>query len=113
MKKYIGPISIRQSIKESRNASAVWLLNEIGVKTGLKFAEKLGFQLDEKKDRNLAIGLGGLTTGVTPLQMATAYSAFANDGKSVDPHSLLKIENSDDEIVYEYSAPDAGAAHET
>ncbi len=106
-KKYIGPISIRQSIKESRNASAVWLLNEIGVKTGLKFAEKLGFQLDEKKDRNLAIGLGGLTTGVTPLQMATAYSAFANDGKSVDPHALLKIENGDDEPVYEYSAPEA------
>lgn len=105
-KKYIGPISIRQSIKESRNASAVWLLNEIGVKTGLKFAEKLGFQLDDKKDRNLAIGLGGLTTGVTPLQMATAYSAFANDGKSVDPHSLLKIENSNGETVYEYSAPE-------
>ena len=66
--KYIGPIDIRQSIKESRNASAVWLLNEIGVKTGLNFADKLGFTLDSKKDRNLSIGLGGLTNGVTPLR---------------------------------------------
>ncbi|MFC5648411.1 PBP1A family penicillin-binding protein [Paenibacillus solisilvae] len=105
--KYIGPITIRQSIKESRNASAVWLLNEIGVKTGLNFAEKLGFQLDDKKDRNLAIGLGGLTTGVTPLQMATAYSAFANDGKSVDPHALLEIKDSNDQPIYQYSPPDA------
>ncbi|MBB3110378.1 penicillin-binding protein 2A [Paenibacillus phyllosphaerae] len=104
-KKYIGAISIRQSIKESRNASAVWLLNEIGVKTGLQFAEKLGFELDEKNDRNLAIGLGGLTNGVTPLQMATAYSAFANDGKSVDPHTITKIVDKNGGVVYEYNAP--------
>ncbi|MBW7456856.1 PBP1A family penicillin-binding protein, partial [Paenibacillus sepulcri] len=105
--KYIGPISIRQSIKESRNASAVWLLNEIGVKTGLDFADKLGFHLDEEKDRNLAIGLGGLTNGVTPLQMAAAYSAFANDGKSVDPHTVQKIVDTNDETVYEYDPPAA------
>ncbi|BBH19778.1 penicillin-binding protein 1F [Paenibacillus baekrokdamisoli] len=104
--KYIGPITIRQSIKESRNASAVWLLNEIGVKTGLKFADKLGFSLDSKNDRNLAIGLGGLTNGVTPLEMATAYSVFANGGKSVDPHSLLKIVDGNDQIIYQYKAPD-------
>ncbi|CAH1195106.1 Penicillin-binding protein 1F [Paenibacillus plantiphilus] len=106
-KKYIGEISMRQSIKESRNASAVWLLNEIGVKTGLNFAEKLGFNLDAKDDRNLAIALGGLTKGVTPMQMATAYSVFANGGKAVDAHSLLKVVNSDGGIEYEYSAPKA------
>lgn len=106
-KKYIGEISMRQSIKESRNASAVWLLNEIGVKTGLNFAEKLGFNLDPQKDRNLAIALGGLTKGVTPMQMAVAYSVFANGGKAVDAHSLLKVVNSDGAIEYEYSAPKA------
>ncbi|MCQ6560184.1 transglycosylase domain-containing protein [Paenibacillus mendelii] len=103
--KYIGSIPMTQSIKESRNASAVWLLNEIGVKTGLNFAEKLGFELDEKNDRNLAIALGGLTTGVTPLQMAKAYSAFANNGVEVDPHALLKVVGKNEETVYEYSAP--------
>ncbi|WP_219837537.1 PBP1A family penicillin-binding protein [Paenibacillus sp. R14(2021)] len=103
--KYIGPVSMEQSIKESRNASAVWLLNEMGVKTGLAFAENLGFELDKTKDRNLAIGLGGLTYGVTPYQMAKAYSAFANDGKTVDPHALVKITDKDDTSLYEYNAP--------
>ncbi|QYR23793.1 PBP1A family penicillin-binding protein [Paenibacillus sp. sptzw28] len=103
--KYLGPITIRQSIKESRNASAVWLLNEIGVNTGLKFAEKLGFHLDDKKDRNLSIALGGLTRGVTPLQMATAFSAFANDGKSVDPHSVLSVIDTNGETIYKYNPP--------
>ncbi|MFB9330470.1 PBP1A family penicillin-binding protein [Paenibacillus aurantiacus] len=103
--KYIGAISIAQSIKESRNASAVWLLNEIGVKTGLEFAKKLGFELDEKNDRNLAIALGGLTHGVTPLQMATAYSVFANGGMSVDAHALVKIVDKTGAEVYTYDAP--------
>ncbi|WP_178075118.1 PBP1A family penicillin-binding protein [Paenibacillus albus] len=103
--KYVGPIQMKQSLKESRNASAVWLLNEIGVKTGLRFADKMGFTLDSTQDRNLAIGLGGLTNGVTPFEMAKAYSAFANDGKSVDPHSLIKITDSEGDALYEYSEP--------
>ncbi|WP_274650643.1 penicillin-binding protein 1A [Paenibacillus humicola] len=103
--KYLGPITIRQSIKESRNASAVWLLNQIGITKGLDFADRLGFKLDKKNDRNLAIALGGLTQGVTPLQMVTAYSAFANGGKSVDPHSIVKITDSQGRSVYQYDPP--------
>ncbi|MFC4101084.1 PBP1A family penicillin-binding protein [Paenibacillus xanthanilyticus] len=103
--KYIGAIPISQSIKESRNASAVWLLNEIGVKTGLEFAKKLGFELDATQDRNLAIALGGLTHGVTPLQMATAYSVFANGGMSVDAHALVRIVDKTGAEVYTYEAP--------
>ncbi|UVI27697.1 transglycosylase domain-containing protein [Paenibacillus spongiae] len=104
--KYIGSISMSRSIKESRNASTVWLLNEIGIKKGLDFAERLGFDLDEKNDRNLSIALGGLTHGVTPLQMAKAYSAFANNGVEVDPHSLLKIVGKNEEVIYEYKTPE-------
>ncbi len=103
--KYIGPITMAQSLKESRNASAVWLLNEIGVSKGVAFSEKLGMPLDKSKDRNLSIALGGLTTGVSPLQMATAYSAFANDGRSVDAHTIVRIESSDGATVYEYAGP--------
>jgi penicillin-binding protein 2A len=102
--KYIGDISMTQSVKESRNASAVWLLNEIGVGVGMDFAKTLGFELDSN-DRNLTIGLGGLTHGVTPMQMATAYSVFANGGKSVDPHSIAKITDKDGTVKYTYTAP--------
>ncbi|GFN30797.1 penicillin-binding protein 1A [Paenibacillus xylaniclasticus] len=104
--KYVGAISMKQAIKESRNLPAVWLLDQIGVDKGLEFAKKLGFELSPE-DRNLAIALGGLTNGVSPLQMATAYSVFANDGKSVDPHTVKSIDNRNDDPVYTYHAPRA------
>jgi len=99
--KYLGAIPMSQAIKESRNVSAVWLLNEIGIGKGLAFADKLGIELD-KNDRNLAAGLGGLTNGVSPLEMARAYSAFANGGKLYQPHSILKIQDSSGKVIHEF-----------
>ncbi|TFE30104.1 transglycosylase domain-containing protein [Cohnella luojiensis] len=103
---YKGAIPMKLAIKESRNVSAVWLLNEIGISKGMSFAENLGIKLD-KDDRNLSVALGGLTKGVTPLQMARAYGAFANGGKLQDPHSILKIVDSKGDTVYEYDDPQA------
>ncbi|RED77462.1 transglycosylase domain-containing protein [Cohnella phaseoli] len=99
---YLGAIPMSQAIKESRNVSAVWLLNEIGIGKGLEFANRLGIELG-KEDRNLSIALGGLTHGVTPLQMARAYSAFANGGKLYEPHSVLKIEDVNGKSIYEFN----------
>lgn len=104
--KYIGAVSMTQSLKESRNAAAVWLLNEVGIGRSLDFAKRLGFEL-APEDRNLAIALGGLTNGVTPMQMATAYSVFASGGKSVDPHSVVRIEDRKGNTIYSYKAPRA------
>ncbi|QMV44569.1 transglycosylase domain-containing protein [Cohnella cholangitidis] len=98
---YKGAIPMKEAIKESRNVSAVWLLNEIGIGKGMDFAEKLGIDL-EKEDRNLSSALGGLYRGVTPLQMARAYGAFANGGKLQDPHSILEIVNSSGKSIYKY-----------
>ncbi|MFC4777679.1 PBP1A family penicillin-binding protein [Paenibacillus sp. GCM10023252] len=98
------PISMQQAVKESRNLPTVWLLNEIGVKTGINFANKLGFNLGSE-DRNLAIALGGLNQGVTPLQMAGAYSTFANNGRTVDAHAIIRIQDKDNKPMYEYEAP--------
>ncbi len=105
--KYIGPVSMSQAVKESRNQPAVWLLNEIGVKKGLDFAEKLGFNLDPQQDRNLATALGGLTNGVSPLEMARAYGAFANGGTLQDPHSIVSIENKKGRNIYTFKQPKA------
>ncbi|WP_338551527.1 PBP1A family penicillin-binding protein [Paenibacillus sp. KS-LC4] len=100
------PITMQDAVKHSRNLPAVWTLNEIGVSNGVKFATKLGFKLSDQ-DRNLAIALGGLTEGVTPLQMATAYSAFANNGQTVDSHTIREITTSSNTAVYTYKAPSA------
>lgn len=96
------PVSMTQAMKDSRNLAAVWMLNEVGLKQATAFAEKLGLTL-EKDDRNLALALGGLTRGASPLQMATAYSVMANGGKSVDPHTITRIEGK--KYKYEYKSP--------
>ena len=99
--KYIGPVSMKQAVKESRNQPAVWLLNEIGVKAGIEFAARLGIELGPD-DRNLAIALGGLTNGVTPLEMARAYAAFANGGFLPEPHAILEIRDDAGKTIYKY-----------
>ncbi|ACT01265.1 penicillin-binding protein 1A [Paenibacillus sp. JDR-2] len=101
-----APVTMQQAIKESRNLAAVWTLNQVGIGNGIAFAKKLGIEL-APEDRNLAIALGGLTQGVTPMQMAEAYSVFANGGKSVDPHTITKIETAANKKVYTYHAPAA------
>ncbi|WP_053376253.1 penicillin-binding protein 1A [Paenibacillus sp. FJAT-27812] len=97
------PVTMQQAIKDSRNLASVWMLNQVGLKSGFAFASKLGFAL-EKDDRNLTAALGGLTKGATPMQMATAYSVFANGGKSVDTHAITKIEGKKFN-PYVYKAP--------
>jgi penicillin-binding protein 2A len=66
----------------------------------MDFAANLGINLDSSRDRNLAIALGGLTNGVTPLQMATAYSAFANLGVWNETYAINKIVDRDGNVVY-------------
>lgn len=97
-----APVSMTQAIKDSRNLAAVWTLNQVGLKQAFDFAGKLGFELADE-DKNLTAALGGLTYGTTPMEMATAYSVFANGGRSVDPHSVVKIEGRN--YSYTYEAP--------
>ncbi|HEY0827780.1 MAG TPA: transglycosylase domain-containing protein, partial [Bacilli bacterium] len=103
--KYLGEVSMYEAVKLSINLSAVWLLNEIGLKKSMQFSANLGMPL-KSADRNLTIALGGLTEGVTPLQMAQAYGAFANGGKLNKAHAVVKILNYEDEKIYSFK-PDA------
>jgi len=96
------PVSMQQALQDSRNLAAVWLLNEVGIKNANEFAKKLGVGLQET-EYNLASALGGLEKGFSPLEMATAYSIIANDGKTVDPHTIRSIKGKSYE--YTYKAP--------
>lgn len=98
---YYGQISIRTAVQWSRNVAAVRLLNQIGIAPGYEMAQKLGFALAEE-DRCLALALGGLTKGVSPLQMAGAYGAFANDGIFIKPFVINYIEDANGQIIYRH-----------
>lgn len=98
--RYRGLISMREAVRWSVNIPAVKMLNSIGIDTGYEFGRRLGLPL-KPEDRNLALALGGLTTGVSPLQMAAAYGAFANQGVYITPHFVTRItdRNGQDLIV--------------
>lgn len=97
--KYVGAISMMDAVKRSVNLPAVWLLDQIGMKTGYNFAKSLGIPLTDE-DKNLAIALGGLTKGASPLHMAQAYSTFANGGRLYDAHAITEITTIEGESVY-------------
>lgn len=85
---YQNEVAMYQAVAQSMNIPAVWLLDKIGVDKGVKSVENFGIDVDEK-DENLALALGGLSTGVNSLQMAKAYTAFANNGNIVDQTSFI------------------------
>jgi len=101
--KYAGEVTMMEAVQRSINLPAVWLLNEIGIDRGLRFAKDLGIEMDAQ-DRNLAIALGGLTHGASPLEMARAYGAFANNGVLAETHVITEVLDTDGHKVYTHRA---------
>ncbi|WP_343222049.1 PBP1A family penicillin-binding protein [Paenibacillus tritici] len=96
---YSKSISMSVALTKSENIPAVWLLNEIGVNTGFQFAKKLGINLKDE-DKNLSLALGGMSEGTNTMEMAQAYSAFANGGELRKAYSVKSIADSDGKTVY-------------
>ena len=103
---YSGEIPMYQALAESKNTSAVWLLNKIGVSKGYKSVEKFGIKLTSD-DENLSLALGGLKKGVSPYQMANAYTAFANGGKLYTAHFITKIVDAQGKVIVDNTENDS------
>lgn len=103
--KYLGLVSMRTAAQYSINVWSVKMLKEIGVNEGYQFAEKLGISTlvpqGTANDKGLALALGGLTKGVTPLEITAAYGAFANQGIYIEPYALTRIEDKDGNVLWE------------
>jgi penicillin-binding protein 2A len=99
-KTYQGKVPMYKALEESLNVPAVWLLNEIGLEKGLDKLKAFGIPV-EKEDKHLAIALGGMSNGISPLQLANAFSAFPNGGKRQDSHLITKIVGPTGNIIAE------------
>ena len=76
----MGEILLWDAVAKSKNTSAVWLMNELGVNAAVSKLDDFGIPYTDA-DKNLSLALGSFRDGgVSPLQMASAYSAFANGG---------------------------------
>jgi len=78
------------ALEKSYNIPAVWVMEQIGLNTAYNAGIKAGLPLT-KADKNYAMAIGGLSKGVSPLQMAQAYTSFANGGEMSNAHFITKI----------------------
>ena len=95
-KKFYGPTSLRTALTHSRNIVTVKLLQKIGVGRAIQMARDLG--ISSPIANNLSIALG--SSGVTLLDLTSAYSSFANQGERVSPTAVRLIENRKGELLY-------------
>ncbi len=98
---YAGEITLREAVAWSKNTIAWKLYEELTPKNGIAYLKKLGFSHIEKDDYGMAACLGGLTVGVSPLEMAKAYGTICNDGYMRNPTCISKITDAKGNIIYE------------
>lgn len=87
-----GLINIRSCIKTSQNIPMVKVMKELTPKKAIEYMKKMGVTtLDETNDCCLPLSIGGLTKGISPLEMAGAYACLANDGVYITPTFYTKV----------------------
>ena len=94
--KFFGPTRLRKALTLSLNLVSVRLLRAIGATYTAEYLAQFGFDPD-KLPRNLSLALG--TASATPLQMARAYSVFANGGYLIEPYFIQRIEDAKHEVL--------------
>ena len=98
---YHGNVMIREAVARSLNTVAWQVLDNITVKYGLSFLDKLHFHNISYIDNdNMALSLGGFTEGVRVVDMAKGFSTLANNGSYSDRTCIKKIEHVSDGVVY-------------
>jgi penicillin-binding protein 1A len=97
-KKNFGLTGVREGLFRSRNVVATLLLkNHVGLDNALNYLSSLG--LDRKNEKYLSIAMGGFSKGMTPLQMAAAYTVYANKGVYTKPMFFTEVKDNDGKVV--------------
>ncbi len=101
-----GTMSLRTALEDSINVVAAKLIDEIGPATAIDYAKRMGITTLQESGRlndlTLSFALGGLTRGVTLLEMATAYGVFASGGIRTTPIAILRVEGPDGTVIDEF-----------
>ncbi|AZD83322.1 Multimodular transpeptidase-transglycosylase [Pseudomonas chlororaphis subsp. aureofaciens] len=99
---FLGPIRMREALYKSRNLVSIRLLQSLGVDRTIDYISKFGFNKQDLP-RNLSLALG--TATLTPMEIATGWSVFANGGYKVTPYIIDKIESRNGETLFTANPP--------
>ncbi|WP_181433901.1 penicillin-binding protein 1A [Pseudomonas protegens] len=99
---FLGPIRMREALYKSRNLVSIRLLQSMGVDHTIDYISKFGFNKQDLP-RNLSLALG--TATLTPMEIATGWSTFANGGYKITPYIIDKIESRNGEMLFSANPP--------
>ena len=94
---FLGPIRLREALYKSRNLVSIRVLQAIGIDYARDYVARFGFN-KEDLPRNLSLALG--TANLTPMEVATGWSTFANGGYKVQPYLIDRIESRDGQPLF-------------
>ena len=115
---YNGPVTVREAFERSLNIIAAKVVADVGPETVMEYAKKMGITTLVEQGRVNDVGLapmalGGLTRGVSPLEMASAFGVLANQGIRVEPISILKITDAYGNVLRRTPRQAAGGSERT
>lgn len=87
----LGEITVRRAIESSQNVPFVEIMEDLTPKTSMKYLKKMGISTLTEDDESLALALGGLDKGISPLEMAGAYATIANNGQYIEPTFYTEV----------------------
>jgi len=93
---FYGLTRLRVGLTRSRNIVSIRLLENIGIPYAIDFISRFGFNPNDLP-RSLSLALGSLS--ISPLDLTTAFAAFANGGYKIEPYLINKITNDEDEVL--------------
>ncbi|MBO0588698.1 transglycosylase domain-containing protein [Sporosarcina sp. E16_8] len=96
-----GNVTVKEAFRQSHNTAAVRLLQMIGVEEAFNYIAPFGFKSVTQQDMTYAAALGGFSKGMTPIEMAGAYSSFI-DGKYTPAHAIRAVKDRAGTILYEW-----------
>ncbi|MFZ5569009.1 MAG: penicillin-binding protein 1A [Thermodesulfobacteriota bacterium] len=95
--KFFGPTLFRDALEKSKNIVTIKILRDIGIDYTIRYARRLGIESNLTRDLSMALG----SSGVSLLELVTAYSVFANEGYLVEPVFVTKIVDRDGNVMEE------------
>lgn len=101
---YSGPVTLRYAVQQSINVVAYKVFTQVGIDTAISYLKNFGIttliENGKVNDKNgAALSLGGMTQGVTPLEMTAAYGTLANGGTYIAPTSYVKVLNKNGDVI--------------
>ncbi|WP_282920690.1 transglycosylase domain-containing protein [Ignavigranum ruoffiae] len=94
-----GETPLYYALAQSKNTSAVYLMDKLGIDKSVKKLQQFGIDV-KNNDKHLPLALGAFERGISPMQLANAYTAFANQGIRLESSFIRKIEDAQGNEVY-------------